>query len=368
MPTNYAAILGIKNKWAPILFAVIYFLVMIWYLVQSIRRRGLVYIGLAFFSALRVVSFSLRAAMANNHRNDAFSGKMAIAYEVLYNIGFFSILLSAYRLLHDRRRLAKIDKGRSKLHRILGGFHKGRIMELLLLISVILGALGTSYALGTNSGRTKLGYSLGEAAAYIFLAVTIIIALLTFLVIHIERGRDSGSSAPSPLGTSHHHLILVGIAVLLLLRMLFIAATIHQRATGQQTTTSAASSAIKKTAQGNEHLWYPLAALSELLAVLLFLTPGMVVLKSMFEKNRRGGGSGSAFGNEKGARGTNGAGYAAGDASATGGLDAADAHNGANLVCDGSPCSWCEKDTYDDRDVPNVTVLTSSIILTAKEM
>lgn len=51
MATNYGAILGIKNKWAPILFAVLYFFLMLWYLVQAARRRQLVYAALAFFSA-----------------------------------------------------------------------------------------------------------------------------------------------------------------------------------------------------------------------------------------------------------------------------------------------------------------------------
>ncbi|KAJ6509133.1 hypothetical protein DFH09DRAFT_1374808 [Mycena vulgaris] len=255
MATNYASILGIQNKWAPILFAVIYFLVMLWYLVQAVRRHAWVYGGLAFFSALRVISFSLRAAMANNHRNDAFNRKIAIAYEIIYNVGFFSVLLSAYRLLHDRRRLAKInqarDRGSSFLHRMMGGFHKARIIELLLLVAVILGAIGIADALGANAGRINLGNRLNDASTYIFLARSV---------------RGTGTAAPSPIGASHHHLILLGITALLLLRMLFYASTVHQRATGQQTPTSQAASTIKRNAQGNEHLWYPLAALAELLA------------------------------------------------------------------------------------------------------
>ncbi|KAJ7190650.1 hypothetical protein GGX14DRAFT_482806 [Mycena pura] len=275
--------------------------------------------------------------MANNHRNDAFNGKMAIAYEVLYNVGFFSILLSAYRLLHDRRRLAKIDQARGKsrsfLHKAMGGFHKGRFMELLLLLSVILEAVGISYALGTNAGRTRLGNKLNDAGTYLFLVVTIITVLLTFLVVHIERSlRGAGTPTSTPIGSSQHHLILFGIAVLLLLRMLFYATTVHQRATGQQTPTSAASSSIKRTAQGNEHLWYPLAALAELLVVLLFLAPGLVLvpLQSMHRRNRRDGSGAHLNDNEKG---TTGAGYAAGDTAATGGMGAAGtAHHGLSAV------------------------------------
>ncbi|KAF7337894.1 hypothetical protein MVEN_02012500 [Mycena venus] len=289
MATNYAAILGIQNKWAPIVFAVIYFLLLLWYLVQGVRRHGWVYGGLAFFSALRVVSYSLRAAMASNFHNDAFNRQMAIAYEVLYNVGYFSLLLSAHRLLHDRRWLAKFNnatnKGRSPRHyRATGAFHKGRIMELLLLLSVILGAVGVSFALGTNTGRTKLGNRLNEASTYLFLVATVVILVLTFLVILAERSlRGAIASSSPPVNTSEHAILLL-ITALLLIRILFYAATVHQRANGQPTPTSQ----IKQTAQSNEHLWYPLAALAELLTVMLFLAPGLVPLRSMVMRHRRG--------------------------------------------------------------------------------
>jgi len=315
---------------------VIYFLVMLWYMVQAVRRHGWVYGFLAFFSALRVVSFSLRAAMANNFHNDALNRNMAIAYMVLYNVGFFSILLSANRLLHDRQRLAKIDrareKGRSFLPRMMGGFRKGRFVELLLLLSVILGAVGGAYALGADVSRTTVGNKLNEAGTYIFLVVTVLIALLTFAVIRIERSLRGTSTAAAT--ATHHHLILLVITILLLLRILFYASTVHQRATGQPTPASAASSSIRQSAQGNEHLWYPLAALAELLVVLLFLAPGLVPLRSMVMRHRQNAnGANGAYPNEKGPNRTTGAGYTAGDNAATGGLGAADhAHNGASLV------------------------------------
>jgi len=260
---------------------------------------------------------------------------MATAYEVLYNIGYFSILLSAHRLLHDRRWLSKINnarsKGRSTLpYRIMGGFHKGRIMELLLLLSIILGAVGVAYSLGTNTGRTELGYKLNDASTYLFLVATVAIVIGTFIVIHSERLlRGVATSQPS-VGTSEHVILLI-ISALLLLRILFYATTVHQRATGQPTPASAASSTIKQTAQGNEHLWYPLAALAELLVVLLFLTPKLVPLRSMVMRHRRDNADPL---NEKHNNGTRtAAGYNAGDNAATGGLGAADnAHNGMSAV------------------------------------
>ncbi|KAJ7145210.1 hypothetical protein C8R43DRAFT_1130257 [Mycena crocata] len=336
MATNYAATLGIQNRWAPILFAVIYFLVMLWYVAQAVRRHAWVYGSLAFFAALRVISFSLRSAIASNHHNSAFNRKTATAYEVLYNIAFFSLLLSAHRLIRDRRWLTRTTLARDRtrspfLYRMMGGFHKGRFMELLLLLSVILGAVGISYALGTNAGRTRLGVRLSEASTYLFLVATVIIVLLTFFLIFLERSfRRAFAAAPAPtaIGNSQHHLILLIIATLLLLRILFYAATVHQRATGQQTSTSQATSAIRRTAQGNEHLWYPLAALAELLVVLLFLAPGLVPLRSLVLQHRRN--HKYPVPNEKG---PSGAPYAAGDTAATGGLNGADAaYNGMNAV------------------------------------
>lgn len=128
--------------------------------------------------------------MAYNHQNAAFNGAMAIAYEVIYNIGFFSVLLSAHRLLSDRRRLAKVDKGRSRLHSSLSHFHNGRFIELLLLASIVIGCVGVAFALGTDEGRTEVGNKLGEASTYIFLATTVFIVIGIFLVIHIERARE----------------------------------------------------------------------------------------------------------------------------------------------------------------------------------
>jgi hypothetical protein len=132
----------------------------------------------------------------------------------------------------------------------------------------------------------------------------------------------------TPIASPLQHAILLVIALLLLLRILFYAATVHQRANGQPTPASQASNSIKQTAQGNEHLWYPLAALAELLVVLLFLAPGLVPLRSMVMRHRRNNADPS---NEKG--NTTGAGYNAGDNAATGGLGAVDnAHTGMNAV------------------------------------
>jgi len=272
--TNYDPILGITNKWAPIVFAVLYFFIFIYYISQAIRRHASIYSGLAFFSLLRIVAFSLRAAMANNSKAASNEG-IAIAYAVLYTVGFFSILLSAYRLLHDRERLARMNRIGG---RITSALHRGHLVHLLLFLAVVLGTVGLVYALGTW-GHTALGNSLNSASTYIFLAVAVIIAILTFLLIRLERKLrgTNGASAPA-VGANHHHLILALIAALLLLRTLYYGVTVHKRLTGQTTGLT--------NKQSNEHFWYPLAALAELLAAMLFLVPGLVPLRSLLHRHR----------------------------------------------------------------------------------
>jgi hypothetical protein len=70
-------------------------------------------------------------------------------------------------------------------------------------------------------------------------------------------------------GATHGKFILLGICALLLIRQTFIAAT----ATPSQ-----------HAKQLNESYWYPLVALPEILAVLLFLTPGLVPTKDELSK------------------------------------------------------------------------------------
>jgi len=272
--TNYAGALGISNKWAPIVFTVLYFLLMVYYIAQAIRRHASIYGGLAFFSAMRVVAYSLRAAMANNS-HDATNKGVAIAYEVLYSVGYFSLVLSAYRLLRDRERLYALTRAGN---RFTGAIHRGHLVHFLLFLAVVLGTVGVVYALG-NYGHNAAGNGLNSASTYIFLAVTVFVALLTFIVIRVERtfrrSPATGAADVPPMGATHHHLILLIIAALLLIRTLFYAVTVHDRLHGESFTT---------TKQSNEHLWYPLAALAELLVALLFIVPGLVPLQSLLRR------------------------------------------------------------------------------------
>jgi hypothetical protein len=66
------------------------------------------------------------------------------------------------------------------------------------------------------------------------------------------RGKDS-------LGIRYGNYILLIISFLMIIREVFTVATV-----------------TNTTQEYNEHLWYPLIALPEILVVILYLTPGLV--------------------------------------------------------------------------------------------
>lgn len=73
---------------------------------------------------------------------------------------------------------------------------------------------------------------------------------------------------PGPIGVTLGIFFLVPIAFLLVIRESFFAATLHHQ-----------------DKQSDESYWYPLAALPELLAVLLFTVPGLVPPRSALPRN-----------------------------------------------------------------------------------
>jgi hypothetical protein len=112
----------------------------------------------------------------------ANSRSTAIAYAVLYNVGFFSLLLSAYNLVHNRERLARLNERASKVTSFL---HKGRVVHTLLTIATILGVIGAVLAL--RGPKMSTGTSLFRAMEYMFLGVAAIIFALTILLIMLEK-------------------------------------------------------------------------------------------------------------------------------------------------------------------------------------
>lgn len=83
----------------------------------------------------------------------------------------------------------------------------------------------------------------------------------------IDLNTDQGIRFPNhaQFGTKSGSLILSFISILLLIREIFIISTINKLKT-----------------QNNEHFWYPLVAVPELISVVLYVIPGVLPRKEVY--------------------------------------------------------------------------------------
>lgn len=122
MSINYANYAGIyKSELAgAIIFAVIYVPLFFFNVIRSIRRPTYVLIVLALFClstpqssltvsvlikfrprSVRVVAFTMRAILAGSE-SAGQNLNLLVAEEIIYSVGFFGLLYSAYTLVLDR--------------------------------------------------------------------------------------------------------------------------------------------------------------------------------------------------------------------------------------------------------------------------
>jgi len=252
---NYAYYAGIESWPAAIVFAVLYVPLFVWYVRQSIRRPTYVFIMLSFFCIIRVVAFVTRAILAGSYAA-AHNRNLLIAGLIIYSVGFVGLLWSAYTLVLDREILSDAPTPGGPISRLARNRH---IYRLSLSVAVILGIIGT-VDLNTANGKHSvitLGNGLHKASVIIFVVLVVLLAYLT--VIFIINEAKIYRPGNETVGAVHGTKVLGLICVLLLVREIFLVATIQNPAKQQ-----------------NEHYWYPLSATTELLAVCLFLTPGLV--------------------------------------------------------------------------------------------
>ncbi|KAJ3555287.1 hypothetical protein NM688_g2668 [Phlebia brevispora] len=268
---NYARDSGIyKSELAgAIIFAVIYALLFAYNAVRSMRHPTYVLVVLAFFCLIRVVAFTLRSVLAG----DATAGQnihLFIAEQIIYSVGFFGLLYSAYTLVLDRELIAVGPSGRQTPDGIIGLV--SRVMRNRHLIRLaLLAAVGLGIAAGVQSSETSTSaqnsaVTLRRASVYIFLVVSIMLVLVTARLAFEEE--LSGRDDDGPIGRKHRLILLLAIALLCVTREAFFAAT--SKNTKQQ---------------NNAHLWYPLAALTELVAVLLFAVLYLVPSRAEISKD-----------------------------------------------------------------------------------
>ncbi|EPS96607.1 hypothetical protein FOMPIDRAFT_88570 [Fomitopsis schrenkii] len=294
MPSiNYAKAFGIQSLAAAIVFTILYAPLLGLYISQAIRRRTRVYIVLTLFCLMRVTAFALRSALAGSNAA-ATNESTLIAFEVIYSTGFFGLLYSAYTLVLERESLVEMDTFMAycpgPLQLLFQLTRRRMLIRLVLMVAVALGIAGAvETANATTLADLNQSSALRSASVYIFLAVTCLLVIhalvLSFATMRTLAKRTrtgqlpmssyspsqtSSTSGPARASGTYEILVLLTIAALLLAREAFYAATAHNLR--QQT---------------NEHLFYPLSALTELIAVVLFAVPGLVPAQNELPQEER---------------------------------------------------------------------------------
>ncbi|KAF9227746.1 hypothetical protein BS17DRAFT_799955 [Gyrodon lividus] len=260
---NYAAAFGIHSLPAAVIFAIVYFPLFAFFVSKAIVRPTYVFIILSFFCTVRITAFILRALLANVPA-DGQNLNMLIAYEIIYNTGFFGLLYSAYTLVTDRVAFAK-NPPSGPISRLL---RMRFLFRMALAAAVAIGITGAiDYSLGTTSRTINTGNTLRKVAVYIFLVCAALVLLQTIFLARVELSEGGYRGSSEQIGSRHGIYVLLAISLLLVVREAFFTATTD-----------------KPTQQNNEAIWYPLSALTELIAVILIGTPGLVPARSEIPK------------------------------------------------------------------------------------
>ncbi|KAK7007681.1 hypothetical protein R3P38DRAFT_3325216 [Favolaschia claudopus] len=250
-PINYAKAFGFQSIPAAVIFAVVYLPLFLWFIRQSIKKHYL----------LRVVAFVMRAILIASE-SVGQNLNVLIADEVMFGVGFFALLYSAYTLVLDR----EIISG-ATLQLPLKIMRNRRLFRIILIVAVVLGVQGISDSTSSNPKKSSTGTDLRRASTIIFLVLTIIQATQTFLALNTHN-YSSFAHVPSIVasprfGDRHGKYILSLISIFLLVREAFLVATISN-----------------SSKQNEELFWYPLLALPEFLAVVCYSFSGLVPPRS----------------------------------------------------------------------------------------
>lgn len=254
--TNYATGAGIHSVAAAVIFAILYVPLLGFFLRQSFARPTYVFITLSFFATLRIAAFVLRALLAGS-KTVAENENMLIVYDIVYNIGFFGMLYSAYTLVLDRGLLSDAPLPDGFISRIT---RRRPIFRLCLTAAVAVGITGAiEYATGTQQSTINTGTTLRKVSTWIFVILAALVAFQTILLMRAETSYGTHKVSDAPFGARNGIVLLCLISLLLLGREVFFVATDNNT-----------------TTQNEENFWYPAAAVTEFIAVVLFTAPGLV--------------------------------------------------------------------------------------------
>jgi len=250
---NFAAAIGIHSLAGAIVFSVLYVPLLAFFFVKSFTHPTYVHYILTLFCSIRVAAFVIRAVLAGSESAGESLG-LVVADQILSSVGYFSLLYSSYTLVLDRTLLSDL---RAADHPILKFTQDRRIFRVLLMVGVIVGIIAASETTSNGPSNSTTTQGLRITSVVIFLFLTVVQAFQTCILAtsgsqyHVQ-GKDS-------LGVRYGNYILLTISLLLIIREVFSVATVKNAAK-----------------QDNEHFWYPLLALPEVIVVILYLTPGLV--------------------------------------------------------------------------------------------
>ncbi|KAI8910065.1 hypothetical protein DFJ77DRAFT_471858 [Powellomyces hirtus] len=241
---NYAAFSGISSQSAAIVFAVLY--VPVLFVLWLTTRGRLTYLNclLTFFSAVRVAAFAMRAVLTVADNGTSIG--LFITYSVLYSTGFVILLTATFLMLS-----ASIVKNGHLLSKSsVAKFPRiERILRMVLIATIALGIWSSSYT-GHNDADSRNRQIALTAATTWILEIMAAIALLLTLTVTRQLFRAGNRTARMPL--------LTLVAALILVRASFFVKCIPEK-----------DNPAADLPSRQENLWYPFAAATELMAVVL---------------------------------------------------------------------------------------------------
>ncbi|KAF9557577.1 hypothetical protein CPC08DRAFT_774939 [Agrocybe pediades] len=259
---NYAKAFGIRSVPAAVVFAIAYVPLAAWFISRFIARKNMVYATFILFCSIRVTAFFIRAALAGME-SAGENFRLFIADEVLIGVGYFGLLYSAYTLVLD---IDLVSKNPAPTHPLLLLLRNRHLFHLAMMPAVALGIAASSI---NNSQTSTTTSAMHTISVIIFLVLTVLQAYQTVILVGAGSHREYQKRSNQAFGRRHSALILLLIALSLLVRELFSMVTVSD-----------------SRKQNNEHFWYPLLAVPELVAVILYSAPGLVPTREELKEHQ----------------------------------------------------------------------------------
>ncbi|KAJ7766296.1 hypothetical protein DFH07DRAFT_915961 [Mycena maculata] len=257
---DYATLFGIHSVAGAAIFAVLFFGMGAWFLKQSIKYTTFVYIVLTLFCSIRVPTYTIRAIMAHS-TSEGSNLHVFIADQVLFGVGFWVLLYSAYTLTLDRDIIAGGEPGSIFS---LNFFRNPHAFHMFLLAGVALSIIGVVDGTSSYTSEASTGHTLRKAGTIVFLGLTVLQAAQ---MIWFARDTSHSNSSTRPWGDRNGKYLLAIISIMMLVREVFLTATMNN-----------------SNKQNDERLWYPLVALPEFLAMICYSVSGLVPTRAALKE------------------------------------------------------------------------------------